>query len=165
MSTINIVAAVDEAMGIGRTNQLLCHLPADLQHFRALTMGKPVIMGRRTFESIGRPLPGRQNLVLTRSNWNAPGVTTVASIAEGIEKVSGEPNIMIIGGAGVFAEAIEFADSLYITYIEHRFDADVFFPPIRPEIWQCVSREERLADEKNPYRLAFCRYERKKISA
>ncbi len=160
MTRISLIAAIDEAGGLGINNQLLCHLPADLHHFKTVTMNKPIIMGRKTFASIGRPLPGRQNIVLSRSLASIDGVHIVDSLDKAIEYTAGQSEIMIIGGAELFNAAIDKAALLYITHIHHQFAADVFFPPIDSSIWHCQNQQFRPQDEKNAYDMTFCIYER-----
>lgn len=160
MTIISLIAALDEAGGLGKNNQLLCHLPADLQYFKATTMGKPIIMGRHTYESIGRPLPGRLNIVLSRTTLSIPGVTVVDSVDQILDQTSTFPEIMIIGGAQLYNATIHMATRLYITRIHHRFDADVFFPNIDPQIWRCIKNEFRPHDERNEYDLTYYIYER-----
>ncbi len=161
MSIISIIAALDEASGIGVNNQLLCHLPADLQHFKTLTMGKPIIMGRKTFESIGKPLPGRLNIVLSNSCAAIEGVIVVNSLERALAETKGIPEIMIIGGEQLFKDAMTIANRLYITRIHHQFSADVFFPNIDENLWTCTNKVFRPQDEKNLYDMSFYTYERK----
>lgn len=158
MANISLVAAVDEKGGLGWDNQLLCHLPADLRHFKSLTMGKPIIMGRKTFQSIGRPLPGRVNVVISRNRQEIGGVSLTHSIDAALAAVADAPEIMIIGGADIFAQTLPLADRLYLTVIHHQFSADAFFPEIDQSVWHCESSTLRLADEKNPYDLTFYSY-------
>lgn len=160
MTIISLIAALDEAGGLGKNNQLLCHLPADLQYFKATTMGKPIIMGRHTYESIGRPLPGRLNIVLSRTRSSIAGVTVIDSVDQIMEQTSTFPEIMIIGGAQLYEATINMASRLYMTRIHHRFDADVFFPDIDPQIWRCLKSEFRQRDERNLYDLTYYVYER-----
>lgn len=161
MTIISLIAAIDEAGGLGFNNQLLCHLPADLQHFKAITMGKPVIMGRKTFDSIGKPLPGRVNIVLSRhSEVSIKDVLVFNSLGQALTEVQHYPEIMIIGGEQLFATAMHEANSLYITRIHHQFIADVFFPEIDMALWNCTAQEFRQRDEKNEYDMTFYRYER-----
>ncbi|RUR16225.1 dihydrofolate reductase [Legionella sp. km535] len=161
MSIISLIAAVDERGGLGCNNQLLCHLPADLQYFKQTTMGKPIIMGRKTFESIGRPLPGRKNIVLSHSLISIDGVTVLDSLARAISSTAEENEVMIIGGANLFSLAIDIADRIYLTRIHHSFAADVFFPEINEEVWGCRKSGFRERDEKNQYDMTFLVYERK----
>ncbi|HAT8178119.1 TPA: dihydrofolate reductase [Legionella pneumophila] len=160
MSLISLIAAVDETGGLGINNQLLCYLPADLQHFKSITMGKPIIMGRKTYESIGKPLPGRLNIVVSQMIQSIPGVIVVNSLGQAIKEAADAPELMIIGGANIYSQAILMAHRLYITRIHHQFRADVFFPQINELEWSCRSKEFRQHDEKNQYDMTFCLYER-----
>ena len=127
---ISMIAAVDEKNGLGYNNQLLCHLPADLKFFKQTTTGKPIIMGRLTYESIGRQLPNRHNIVISHQLNDIDGVTIARSLEKAIEVSGHEHEIMIIGGAGIYKQAMPLAQQLYITKIHHQFEADVFFPEI-----------------------------------
>ncbi|MDP3268172.1 MAG: dihydrofolate reductase [Legionella sp.] len=160
MSIISIIAAIDEAGGMGLRNQLLCHLPADLQYFKKNTMGKPIIMGRNTYESIGKPLPGRSNIMVSRIIKSLPEVKVVDSIETAIHEAKADPEIMIIGGAQIYHQAIEYVTRLYITRIHHLFNADVFFPHIDKTVWTCRNEEFRHRDDKNKYDMTFFIYER-----
>ncbi len=160
MSIISLIAAIDESGGLGINNQLLCHLPADLQHFKHITMGKTIIMGRKTYESIGKPLPGRLNIVLTRSSSSIPGVTCLDSLEKALSLTAKEHEIMIIGGAHLFSTSLSIAQRMYITRIHHQFDADVFFPEINELEWHCQNTEFRQHDEKNKFDMTFINYER-----
>lgn len=159
---ISLIAAIDEANGLGLNNQLLCHLPADLQHFRTITMGKPIIMGRKTFESIGKPLPGRLNIVISKTMIPLEGLLILDSLDSAIQYTKEYPEVMIIGGERLFTEGLQKANRLYITRIHHQFAADVFFPEIPQDLWHCSSSEFRPCDEKNEYNLTFCVYNRLK---
>lgn len=160
MSMISLIAAVDEANGLGKNNQLLCHLPADLLYFKSLTIGKPVIMGRKTFESIGKALPNRLNIVLTRKQESEnSSVITVNTLEKALTITATNPEIMIIGGAQIYEQALSIANRVYLTRIHHLFDADVFFPQLADSEWQLVSKEDRKKDEKNQFDLSFCIYE------
>ncbi|KTD40283.1 dihydrofolate reductase [Legionella parisiensis] len=156
---ISLIAAIDEAGGLGFNNELLCYLPADLQHFKSITMGKPIIMGRKTFTSIGKALPGRLNIVLSRSITSIEGVSVFNSLEKAINQTKEFPEIMIIGGAELFVAAMKKATRLYITRIHHHFTADVFFPAIDESIWHCSEKQFRPQDEKNKYDMTFYTYE------
>lgn len=160
MSQISLIAVIDEAGGLGRNNQLLVHSPADLQYFKSVTLGKPIVMGHGTYQSIGRPLPGRTNIVLSRTEMSIPNVTVVGSLEQAFASVSTAPEIMIIGGAQLYRQTIHLASSLYITHIHHQFKADVFFPEIDKTLWMCVQQTFRAHDESNPYDMTFCLYKR-----
>ncbi len=157
---ISLIAAVDERFGMGKNNALLCHLPADLKHFKSLTLGKPIIMGRKTFESIGKALPGRKNIVLSRSMITSENVIVVDSLETALQLTLDQPEIMIIGGAQIYNQAINHAKKLYLTVIHHQFDADVFFPHIDKTEWACVAEMKKLRDEKNKYDMTFYTYQR-----
>lgn len=163
MNEISIIAAIDEAGGIGAKNQLLAYLPADLRYFKSKTIGKPIIMGRRTYESIGRPLPERHNIVVSKSLSSEKGVTIVTSLREALLLAKESPETMVIGGAQLYAEAIYYATRLYITTIHHQFEADVFFPEIDPSIWMCTQEIIQMHDEKNLYDMTFSIYQRKAL--
>ncbi|MFJ1269745.1 dihydrofolate reductase [Legionella lytica] len=164
MTIISLIAALDEADGIGINNQLLCHLPADLQHFKTITMGKPIIMGRKTYESIGRPLPGRLNIVLTRSSLSIEGVEVFHSLEKALVETKNYSEVMIIGGEQLFKDALSKATRLYLTRIHHQFTADVFFPNIDENLWVCIDEAFRQHDEKNQYDMSFYIYERKQLA-
>lgn len=155
-----MIAAIDEAGGLGINNQLLSHLPADLLHFKTITMGKPIIMGRKTYESIGKPLPGRINIVLSHAPLSIEGVHVVDSLDKALKQMRDVPEIIIIGGAQIFTQAMEIATRLYITQIHHQFMADVFFPKIDEVVWGCENEHFRNHDEKNKYDMTFYTYTR-----
>jgi dihydrofolate reductase len=157
MAIISLIAALDAAGGLGREGQLLCHLPEDLQQFKALTLGKPIVMGRKTYQSIGRPLPKRLNIVLSHNPSPIAGVTVVSSLAHALQCVADVPEVMIIGGASVYAQALPLAQRLYLTRIQHQFTADVFFPEVDWSEWTLVT-DTLHAD--SPYAWSFNYYER-----
>jgi len=127
--TISIIAAHDQSRGIGKDGQLPWNLPEDLKHFKKITTGHPIIMGRKTFDSIGRPLPGRTNIVITRENREIPEVIVVNSLTEAINEAGELDNeVFIIGGGQIYEQAIQQADKLYLTIIEKTFPADTYFP-------------------------------------
>lgn len=164
MNIISIIAVLDEQGGIGANNQLLTYLPADLKYFKAVTMGKPIIMGRRTYESIGKPLPGRKNIVISSTLKPQAELTVLTSLEQALELTQNEPEIMIIGGGQLYAEAIGLASRLYITKIHQQFAADVFFPAIDRATWECIEETIHSHDEKNQYDMSFLIYERKGLS-
>lgn len=159
---LSIIVAHDRNRVIGKNNQLPWHLPQDLAYFKKVTMGRPVIMGRKTHESIGRLLPGRENIVITRNkNYQADGCMIIHSlndIRQLEKKFQGE--IFIIGGAEIFEKTLHEVDRLYITYIDEEFEGDTFFPEINLNEWKEISREKGIKDEKNPYDYEFIVYER-----
>ncbi|MEY2854006.1 MAG: type 3 dihydrofolate reductase [Pseudomonadota bacterium] len=154
-----VVAASDNDV-IGRGNALPWHLPADLAHFKRLTLGKPVLMGRRTCEAIGRPLPGRRNFVLSRGAFNAEGMETVGSLEEAIARAGDVPEMAVIGGAGLYVLALPRLDIIHLTRVHTTLEGDTFLPPIPSDQWREVSREWRAADEKNPHAMSFITLER-----
>lgn len=159
---VSLIAAVAENGVIGRDGALPWSLPADLRHFRTLTTGHHVVMGRRTHDSIGRALPERVNLVLThRPQSLAPGCRAVTSLDEALRvaRDAGESEIFVIGGAELYALALPDADRVYLTRVAATVDGDVRFPALDPARWREVSSEMRDADERNPHALAFTRLE------
>lgn len=144
MTQLSIIVAIDRQRGIGVRNQLPWHLPEDLAHFKRLTTGHPIIMGRKTFDSIGRPLPNRRSIVITRDTaWQRDGVEAVHSLDEAVALAggaSGQDTAFIIGGAEVFAAALAVADQLIVTEIDAQFECDTFFPPLDPATWREAQR-------------------------
>lgn len=157
-SNLTIIVATDRQRGIGIDNTLPWRLPEDLAHFKRTTSGHPIIMGRKTFDSIGRPLPNRRNIVVTRNPaWHHDGVETVNSLAEATA-LAGDGPAFIIGGAQIYADSLQYADQLIVTEIDQVFDCDAFFPAPGPE-WQEVARE-RHHSEQNGFDYAFVTYKR-----
>lgn len=162
--TIAIIVAVDQQNGIGKQNDLLCHLPNDLKRFKELTLNHSVIMGRKTYLSLPkRPLPGRKNIVLTAQKGNLDGeCVVVSSLESAFEAVKGEEEVFVMGGASVYEQALPQADKIYLTRIHHSFaEADVFFPAVDLDQWQLVAKEEHRADERHCYDYTFETYIRK----
>ncbi len=158
---ISIIAAMGNERVIGIENRLPWRLPADMQWFRKCTLGKPIIMGRTTFESIGKPLPGRKNIVVTRNQqYRAKGVSVAHSLEAAIEAAKGAEEVMVIGGANIYQQALSRVDRLYITHIHADFEGDSWFPDYTADSWQVVSREPHGADEKNSYGYEFLVLER-----
>ena len=160
MTHITLVVAIDAQRGIGVDNKLPWHLPEDLAHFKRVTLGHPIIMGRKTFDSIGRPLPKRRNIVVTRNrDWRHEGVDSAASLADAIALVGDEP-ASIIGGAQVFTEVMPIADRMIVTHIDGVYRCDTFFPEIDAATWTVTAREDhRSADGIG---FSFVTYERNK---
>ena len=164
MTRLTLVVAIDAQRGIGIDNKLPWHLPEDLAHFKRVTLGQPIIMGRKTFDSIGRPLPGRRNIVVTRNaDWRHEGVDAVTSLEAAIA-LAGDAPASIIGGAQIFAVAISVADRMIVTEIDHSFSCDTFFPPIDRGVWVETARETHRS-EANGYDYAFVTYERQGSAA
>jgi len=160
---ISIIAAIAKNNALGKDNDLIWHLPADLKRFKKITSGHHILMGRNTFESIGKPLPNRTSVVITRNdNYFKAGCLIANSIEEAIE-ITAKENAFIIGGAQIYKEALEkkLVDTLDITIVHHEFEADVFFPEIDETVWQEVSRQDFKADEKNKYDYSFVTYQKK----
>ena len=159
---ITIIAAVANNNALGKDNQLIWHLPADLKRFKQVTLGHHIIMGRKTFESLGKPLPRRTNIIITRNkNYTQEGCIVVNSLNQAIEAAKSDENPYILGGAEIYKQAIEIADKLDLTLVDQSFDADAFFPEIDTNVWQQTSREDYKADEKNNYNYSFITYLRK----
>lgn len=165
MKSIHAIVAIDENGAIGRQGGLLCHLPADMRHFKDITMGHSIIMGRKTFESFPRrPLPGRQNIVITRNpGFQYPGVTVVHSLDEALQAAQTD-TAFIIGGAQVYEMALPQVDVLHLTLIHARWaSADVFFPALDMSQWQEVAREHHASDHRNAYEFDFITLQRKRL--
>jgi dihydrofolate reductase len=160
---ISIIAAVDENGGIGFKNQIPWHLPADLARFKVLTMGHFLLLGRKTYQSIGSALPGRQMIILTRNlEFEAPDCITTESLNEALEmaETAGEDEVFIIGGAEIYLEALPLADRLYLTRVHSGFEVDVYFPVIDNEDWDLVVEEFYPPDEKNLIPHTYYQYHR-----
>lgn len=163
---ISLIAAIGKNNELGKNNKLVWDMPTDLKYFREKTSGHPVIMGRKTFESIGHPMPNRQNIVITRDkSYLRHGVDVVHSLEEALSSarthLAEDDEIFIIGGQEIFKKAMSIADRLYITHIDAEDkEANVFFPEIIPIVWNEISHEEHQKDEKNAYNYTFSVYER-----
>ncbi len=160
---VTIVVAMGKNREIGKENQLLWHLPKDLKHFKDITSGHPVIMGRKTYESIGKPLPNRTNIVISRKNdWFEEGVLIVGSIKEALkfaQKI--DENVFIIGGGNIYEQTMDFTNRIEVTLVDAELDADTYFPEIDPRIWQKIEEDCHPKDEKNQYDFCFQTFERK----
>lgn len=155
---ISLIVAHDKNQVIGYENKMPWHLPGDLQYFKDMTMGKPIIMGRKTFESIGRPLPGRRNIVITRNEaYSASGIETVPSLDAALALVNEVPEIMVIGGAQIFELALPLADKLYITLINNEFKGDTYFP--RYDGWRLTASQQPI-DSGVGYSFRYCIFEK-----
>ncbi len=163
---VSLVVAMARNRVIGRDNGLPWHLPEDLKHFKRVTLGKPVLMGRKTFESIGKPLPGRTNLVLTRDvRWQAPGVITVHSIGEALERSAGAEELAGIGGADVFDQLMPKAMRIHLTRVEAEISGNVLFPRLDLSQWMETESRRVAADERNAYDMTFITLERRAAAA
>lgn len=159
MTKLTIIVAFDAQRGIGINNTLPWHIPGELPRFKRITTGHAIIMGRKTFESIGRPLPGRRNIVLTRnSNWQKDGVEVVSSLQAAIQ-LAGDAEAFVIGGADIYEQALPLCDELLVTEIHQNFACDAFFPVIDKEQWKEVERTTQYC-EKNKFDYAFVTYEK-----
>lgn len=159
---ISMIAAMAQNRVIGADNQMPWHLPADLKHFKAVTLGKPVVMGRKTYESIGKALPGRHNIVISRGNFIADDATVVSSTEDAITAAGDVEELMIIGGGTIYDFFLPKADRLYLTHIDLLVEGDTCFPDYSNGPWQQLASEQHEPDEKNPYHYRFETLERSK---
>ncbi|WP_068596172.1 dihydrofolate reductase [Vaginella massiliensis] len=159
---ISIVVAVSSNHVIGKNNQLLWHLPDDFKHFKNITTGHPIIMGRKTYESIGRPLPNRINIVVTRDQqFCADGIVVAFSLKAALEKALAlDDEVFVIGGGELYRQVIDMADKIYLTEIHHEFDGDTFFPELDENNWEEISRAHHDKDEKHQYSFDIITYQR-----
>lgn len=160
---ISLVAAMASNRVIGINNRLPWHLPADFKHFKRVTMGKPILMGRKTFESIGHPLPGRTNIIITSNHaYRAAGCHVVNSIDDALAVTANSAEVMVIGGASFYQQTLPMAQRIYLTVIHHAFDGDAHFVTIDESEWFEVDRINHAADEKNRYPYSFITLERER---
>lgn len=163
--TVSIIVATSLNHAIGKDNQLLWNLPADLKFFKTTTMGCPVVMGRKTFQSIGRTLPGRKNVVITRDkNFNSDNqfdILVVGSVDEALVKLHSEKEVFIIGGGEIYQQSMDAADTIYLTLVNTVIEADVYFPEIDKTKFDLVWEEKHVADEKNKFDYTFQKFDRK----
>ena len=165
-STITIIAAIATNNALGKDNDLIWHLPADLKRFKNVTSGHHIVMGRKTYESIGKPLPNRTTVIITRNkNYKAAGCIVVDSLEKAIEVAREDPQVFIIGGAQIYQQAMSshLVDQLDITHVHHAFEADVYFPEIDTAEWIQVGNEDFKADDKNKYDFSFVSYKKKRV--
>ncbi len=167
MTILSMIVATADNNIIGKDNDMPWHLPADLAYFKKVTLGKPIIMGRKTYESIGRALPGRRNIVISRdANYSAKDIDTVISVEQALALVDGSDGsdaveeVMVIGGGAIYKHCLPNADRLYVTHIKAAIDGDTKFPHFDDGSWQKMSSELRVSDNKNVYDLDFCVYQR-----
>ena len=153
---ISIIVAMAENNIIGLDNKMPWHLPGDLQHFKKITLYKPIIMGRKTFESIGKALPKRRNIIISQNkNYHVHNCEIYASLDLALKSVAHEPEVMIIGGESIYKEALKIANTIYLTLIAAKLKGDTFFPQIDYKIWREVARESHSADDKNNFDYSF----------
>lgn len=162
-----LIAAMAQNRVVGIDNKLPWHLPEDLKYFKRITTGKAVIMGRKTYESIGRPLPNRTNIVITRSTeFSAPGIEVVNSLdaaielAENVSLINAVDEVMVIGGAQIYEAALPQADRLYLTHVHANVEGDAYFPDVDMSQWNELGREDYDASETNPYNYSFVVYDK-----
>jgi dihydrofolate reductase len=165
---ISLIVAASTNNAIGKNNQLLWHLPKDLKFFKNTTWGMPVIMGRKTFESVNKPLPGRINIVITRqANWQAAGVLTANNIQDALAKAAATncKEAFIIGGGQIYTEALPIANNIYLTSVDAIIEGDTFFPSINKNEWNLVSSETNTVDEKHAYNFTFQLWQKNNASS
>jgi dihydrofolate reductase len=158
--TVSQVVAISENHVIGKDNKLLWHLPNDLKHFKEITTGHTIIMGRKTYESVGKPLPRRRNIIVTRQAIAIEGCEVVNSIAAALARCADEDEVFIVGGAEIYKQSLHLTDRIYLTIVHKAFDGDSFFPELDKAEWEEVCREDHLPDEKNQLSYSFITLER-----
>jgi dihydrofolate reductase len=161
---IALVVAIAENRVIGKDNQLIWHLPKDLQHFKKLTLGHPMVMGRKTFEAIGKPLPGRTSIIVTHQpNYAAPeGCIVAPSLEKALEHgLALDEQVMVVGGGEIYKQALPLAEIVYLTLVHESFEGDVVFPDLEADVWEVTDQEEHLPDEKHAYPFTFFTFRRK----
>ena len=160
MQTVSLIVATAPDGAIGKDNRIPWHLPADLARFKRLTMGRPIVMGRKTYETIGRPLPGRRNIVMTRQpDYRAEGCEVVGSLDEALAR-AGDGEVFVIGGADVYRAALPRASRIHLTRVDGLFEADTFFPDIDEREWREVERVPGTVDDRNRHAHVFVTLER-----
>lgn len=163
MKKISLIVAMSENGIIGQDNHLPWHLPNDLKHFKALTIGKPIIMGRKTYESIGKPLPGRQNIIITKSlNLQIPGCNMAHSVSEALALTTNAPEVMVVGGDEIYRLFFPLVSCMHITYVHTVLKGDVSFLAYEPKEWQEIAKEHHQQDEKHAYDYSFVTLVRKR---
>ncbi|MCD8740215.1 dihydrofolate reductase [Mucilaginibacter roseus] len=159
--TTSIIVAIAQNYAIGKNNQLLWHLPNDLKHFKNTTSGHTVIMGRKTFDSVGKPLPKRRNIVITRQNIGIEGCEVVNSLESALALCVDEAEVFIVGGAEIYKQAMPVTDRIYLTIVHHDFEGDTFFPEIDNSEWTEIARTDYHADEKHAYSYSILTLEKR----
>jgi dihydrofolate reductase len=159
--TTSIIVAIAKNNAIGKDNKLLWYLPNDLKHFKDVTSGHTVIMGRKTFDSVGKPLPRRRNIVVTRQHISIEGCEVVESIEAALALCAGDDEVFIIGGAEIYRQSIHLTDRIYLTQIDQDFDGDTFFPDLDPAEWKETKRENFEPDDKNKLKYSFITLQRR----
>lgn len=157
---VSIVVAIADNHAIGKDNKLLWHLPKDLKHFKEITTGGTVIMGRKTYDSVGRPLPNRRNIIVTRQSITIEGCEVVNSVEAALALCANDAEVFIVGGAEIYRQAMHLTDRIYLTIVHDNFEADTYFPEIEENIWKETERQDHEADEKNAFAYSFITLER-----
>jgi len=157
----SIVVAISENHAIGKDNKLLWYLPNDLKHFKEITSGHTVIMGRKTYESVGKPLPNRRNIIITRQNITIEGCEVVNSIEAALALCADEAEVFIVGGAEIYKQSMHLTDRIYLTIVHKDFDGDSYFPEINPNDWHETARDDHEPDAKNALPYSFITFEKK----
>lgn len=160
---ITVIAATSENRALGKNNDLIWHLPADLKRFKRMTIGHHILMGRKTFESIGKPLPNRTTIIITRNgDYSQEGCLMANSLEQAIEMAKGDDKICIVGGEQIYRQSLEndLVDVIELTLVHHSFEADAFFPEIDKSIWKETAREDFTANDKNKYDYSFITYKK-----
>lgn len=158
--TVSIVVAIAENHAIGKDNKLLWHLPKDLKHFKEITTDGTVIMGRKTYDSVGKPLPNRRNIIITRQQIEIAGCEVVNSLQAALDLCQGLEEVFIVGGAEIYKQAMPLTDRIYLTIVHQKFEGDTYFPEIKPDTWRETERADHEADEKNAFPFSFITLER-----
>ena len=158
---VSIVVAIAQNNAIGKNNQLLWHLPADLKHFKQITSGHTIIMGRKTYDSIGRPLPNRRNIVITRNTGlTIEGAEVVTTLEDALALCDNEDEVFIVGGAQIYEQALAKTHRIHLTTVHQNYDGDTFFPEIDKQVWKVINSEYHTPDEKNVVAYTFSTLER-----
>ena len=159
---VTIIAAIGRNRALGKNNDLIWHLPADLRRFKKVTRGHHIIMGRKTYESLGKPLPNRTNIIVSRNpDYKAEGCVVVSSLEEALKTAKADPNPYVLGGAEIYKQALSIADFMDLTLVHADFEADAFFPDFSLENWKEIGRQDFEKDEENPHDYSFVQYKKK----
>jgi dihydrofolate reductase len=158
---VSIVVAISENHAIGKDNKLLWHLPNDLKHFKEITSGHTVIMGRKTYDSVGKPLPNRRNIIITRQNITIPGCEVVNSMDAALALCKEEAEVFIVGGAEIYRQSMHLTNRIYLTIVHKEFDGDSYFPEINTSEWKETAHEDHEPDAKNSLPYSFITFEKK----
>ncbi len=158
---VSIIVATDQENGIGKDNQLMWHLPKDLKFFKNTTSGHTIIMGRKTYDSVGRPLPNRRNIIITRQkDLKIEGVEVFNELENAVKACADEDEVFIVGGGEIYQQALPFTDKIYLTKVHQKFNSDAFFPEFNKEEWKLISKEDHEPDEKHAFSFSFLTFVR-----